>query len=534
MNEAIQLAMEQLPQTSPWFYLWPECALVLLGLVLLGAEMVLPRDKVARCIPNLCLLGFAVIAALICTPKYPEGAAELTIFDGMLQSVLPRGIPLFFLLGGFLTGYLGIICIRRQVVPRTEYFALLSFVTAAMLVLVRSTNFLLMFVALETVTVGLYIMVGYARGRFASLEAALKYLIMGSFSSALLLFGIVLLYGAGLLAGEPNPLDYQALHNVLASSQEVALDPLTLCGIALVLCGIAFKMGAVPFQIWVPDVYQGAPTPTTAFLAVCSKAAGFCVLINLLLAGAGPFAVESLQTLLIPLLTAVSILTILFGNLAALSQRNVKRLMGLSGVSHAGYLLMGVVAYLVGGQDLALYAIAFYLLAYLLGSFAVFGVMAHVATNCDDIQEMQDYRLLIEKRPFLAVVLVIGLGSLAGIPPLAGFIGKLLIFICALKAGLYGLLAVGIFGVVISIYYYFGWMRAAAYRPWRSARETLEKKIPAEASLPEPEAPGPWSRVVLGAVAIAVLVLGLYQGPLVSRIDTGNSAAVVEQTPSDK
>ncbi len=528
MNDVSNLSvLRDLAATNQWCYLWPEIALVLLGLVLLAKEMVLPRRLVGTVIPGVAMAGFALIAALVCTPLYPTVAASPTIFSGMLLSVPAKGIYLFFLLASFLTAYVGVICLRRQVLARTEYFAILSFATAAILILARSNNFLMMFVALETVTVALYIMVGYARGRMASLEAALKYLIMGSFSSALLLFGIVMLYGAGALAGLADPLNYQETLLML-SSASAASDPLVLCGVALVLCGIAFKLGVVPFQIWVPDVYQGALTPTTAFLAVSSKAVGFCVLINLLLTGSGPFSAEGLRPILIPLLSAVAVLTILFGNLAALSQRNVKRLMGLSGVSHAGYLLMGVVAYLVSGRDFALYAIAFYLLAYLLASFAVFGVMAHVATDRDELQEVQDYRLLIEKRPFLAAVLFIGLSSLAGIPPMAGFIGKLLIFICAFQANLYGLLAIGIFGVVISIYYYFGWMRAAAFRPWRTAKDVSEKKIPSDSTLPDPEKPSFWSRCVLGALAVAILVLGLYQGGLVSRTDSDPTAAVAQ------
>ena len=234
-------------------------------------------------------------------------------------------------------------------------------------------------------------------------------------------------------------------HNFLAS-----------LGIVLVLAGVAFKIGAFPFQIWIPDVYQGAPTPVTAFLAVASKAAGFAVLLIL---ASKVFA--SYGWLVTPVLTAMAAATILFGNIAALTQHNVKRLIGLSGVSHAGFLLLGVVAAPV--SPLAMGAVYFYLFAYLIASFAVFGVMTHVAGANDADQELDHYAGLAKERPFLATVLAVGLGSLAGIPPLAGFMGKLFIFIAAYKAGLYGLLAVAIIGVVVSIYYYFGWIRAAFF-----------------------------------------------------------------------
>ena len=269
----------------------------------------------------------------------------------------------------------------------------------------------------------------------------------------------------------------------------------------LVLSGVAFKIGAVPFQIWIPDVYQGAPTPVTAFLAVASKAAGFAALLIF----AQVF--EAYREIVIPLLSVLAAATIIFGNLGALTQHNVKRLMGLSGISHAGYLLLGVVAAYSIPQ--AIDAIYFYLVVYLCASFAVFGVMTHLAGKNDADQELDHYANLAKEHPFLGAVLAIGLGSLAGIPPLAGFIGKLLIFVAAYKAGLYWLLAVAITGVVLSIYYYFSWIKAA-YFSSTSARK------------PEGETDAVSSGVVVDAPMVAILttlafvsvLLGLYQAPL--------------------
>ena len=246
------------------------------------------------------------------------------------------------------------------------------------------------------------------------------------------------------------------------------------------------------------DVYQGAPTPVTAFLAVASKAAGFAVLL--------PLALEvfpSYASLVIPILSAMAAATILFGNIAALTQFNVKRLIGLSGVAHAGYLLLGVIAGF--SQPQAVGAVYFYLFAYLLASFAVFGVMTQLGGSDDATQDMDHYGDLARERPFLAAVLAIGLGSLAGIPPLAGFMGKLVIFTAAFKAGHYGLLLVAITGVVLSIYYYFGWIKAACFP-----------------TNPDPATPvantrGPVHRglgLALGLLAIASVLLGFYQGAL--------------------
>ena len=238
----------------------------------------------------------------------------------------------------------------------------------------------------------------------------------------------------------------------------------------------------------------------TAFLAVGSKAAGFAVLLVLTQTAFAPY-----QGLIIPLLGLIAAATIVFGNLAALTQHNVKRLIGLSGVSHAGFLLLGVVA--ASKVPMAQGAIYFYLFAYLIASFAVFGVMAHVAGPDDADQDLDHYAGLAKENPFLATVLAIGLGSLAGIPPLAGFMGKLFIFISAFQGGARWLLAIAAVGVVISIYYYFGWIKAAFFEQWAP---------PADTSAPRPaRTPVNFvSGLALGALALASILLGFYQGPL--------------------
>jgi NADH-quinone oxidoreductase subunit N len=295
--------------------------------------------------------------------------------------------------------------------------------------------------------------------------------------------------------------------NFTALRHFLELNPgnvVVLFGMSLLLAGICFKIAAVPFHIWVPDVYQGAPTPVTAFLAIASKAAGFGLLLSLV-RNVFPPMVELLQ----PILIVLAILTIAVGNLAALTQQNTKRLMGMSGIAHAGYLLMGVAAALT--VDWATGAVVFYLFTYLLASFAVFGVMLHVGggTGYAD-QQIEHFSDLGTKSPFLAVVLVAGLGSLAGIPPLAGFVGKLLLFIAAFQAELYLVLGVAIVGVVVSIYYYFGWMKAAVFRVWRVGSDVAEPVVG------QPTGPivAIGSRWVLGLLTAATVLLGFFQGPL--------------------
>jgi NADH-quinone oxidoreductase subunit N len=494
--------LQQAADANQWSAIAPELLLALLALSLLVLELVLPKAQ-HRYIAGVAILGQLAVVAGLLLDFTPDYVGDLPTFNGLLRHTANgQVLRLYFLLASILVCLLGTISLAKQKMPRTEFYHVVIVITAAMMLLAQADHFVMLFVALETVTVGFYLLVSYFRASPLTLEAGLKYLIMGALSSAILLFGIALLYGvvgkvevdgvahtgfefeilAAWLAANP--------HNFLAS-----------VGIVLVLSGVAFKIGAFPFQIWIPDVYQGAPTPVTAFLAVASKAAGFAVLLTLT-----QTVFASYQGLVIPVLTVMAGATILFGNLAALTQHNVKRLMGLSGVAHAGYLLIGVIAAYT--QPYAIGAVWFYLFAYLLASFAVFGVMAHVAGGNDADQELEHYDGFGREQPFLAAILAIGLGSLAGIPPLAGFLGKLLIFLAAFKAGLYPLLVIAIAGVVISIYYYFGWIKAAFFASWRPADDGRQeaRRVVTPVS--------PSTRVVLTLLALCSVLLGFYQAGL--------------------
>jgi NADH-quinone oxidoreductase subunit N len=492
-------SLQALAANNDWSAILPELLLGCLALLLLVLEIVLPR-RLHASLPAVALLG---VLAILPGQLFNCGAGFVAreSFNGLLfHSHEGQLMRVFFLLSALLAGVLGTVSLAKQKMPRTEFYHILLVVTAAMMLLVQSKHFVMLFVTLETVTIGLYILVSYFRTSPLSLEAGLKYLIMGALSSSILLFGIVLLYG---VAGNPSlpghsatPMSYDALQSFLAANPHNFLASI---GIVLVLSGVAFKIAAFPFQIWVPDVYQGAPTPVTAFLAVASKGAGFLVLLAL----ARTFS--PCAWLIAPVLTLMAGATLLFGSIAALTQHNVKRLMGLSGVSHAGFLLLGVVA--ASTQSMAVGAIYFYLFAYLLASFAVFGVMVHVAGPDDADQEISHYAGLAKDSPFLALVLAVGLGSLAGIPPLAGFMGKLFIFIAAFQAGLYGLIAVAVVGVVISIYYYFGWIRAAFFANWTPPEGDTAAR-PVRTTL------GVAAGVTLGLLAFGTVLLGFYQGGL--------------------
>lgn len=506
--------------TDHWALLSPELGLVALGLILLLVDLFAGKLK-HKWVPSLSIFGQLLILCT-CVFQWVNHPIPTTVFafSGMIGlDYTTQYMRIFFLLSSLLVTILGNIYFVKQRAKHLssgEFYFLTLFATAALMILVESCHFVLFFMALETVTISFYVLVGYCRESSFSLEAGLKYLILGALSSALLLFGIVLLYGAAGNSAFANfakdAFNFRELAPFIESN---AYNPLVLIGVTLILTGVAFKIGAVPFQIWIPDVYQGAPTPVTAFLAVASKSAGFVVLFNLI---RGPFA--GLSSFIYVILTVFAVASIIFSNFAALSQRNVKRLIGLSGISHAGYILIGVAASL--SIPWAYGAVMFYLLTYLLASFLVFAVMAKVSTDHDEAQNLEDYIGLAKRQPSLAFILTIGLGSLAGIPPLAGFIAKLLIFIAAFQAGLYGLLGVGVVGVILSIYYYFGWIREALFRSWYVSQKpsVISEEFGAEnihLSEAHPtieanaETPSKLFILVFGIIAAAVVVLGLYQ-----------------------
>jgi NADH-quinone oxidoreductase subunit N len=489
--------LRELAAGNPWSALWPEISVGCLALFLLVLEIVLPRKAHSK-IPACSILGqLAILAVLLANFETPYRSA----FNGLLM-FSPGGqmMRAFFLVSSILVSILARASLPRQNVPRVEFHHIVLVVTAALMLLVQSRNFVMLFVALETVTVGLYILVSYYRSSPRTLEAGLKYLVMGALSSALLLFGIVLLYGVAGSPGLPGrtaeAMQFVGLEGFLEANPH---NFMAAAGIVLVIAGVAFKIGAFPFQIWVPDVYQGAPTPVTAFLAVGSKAAGFIVLLVLVTEVFAPY-----EWLVTPLLVFMAATTILFGNLAALKQHNVKRLIGLSGVSHAGFILLAVIAAVHSPE--AVGAVYFYLFAYLIASFAVFGVMTVVAGSDDSSQELGDYSGLAKESPFLAGVLACGLGSLAGIPPFAGFVAKLFVFVAAFRGGHFGLLVVAIAGVVISIYYYFGWIRAAYFSDESPISAETRRRVAAggDALL----------TASLAILAAASIILGFYQGPL--------------------
>ena len=360
-----------------------------------------------------------------------------------------------------------------------EFFALPVFTCVGLMYLVSAIDFVFIFVSLELVTISFYVLVSFTRRNPITLEAGTKYLVLSALSTGFLVYGIAWIFGA---TGQTN---LQQIADALA-------NPTTdrnaaLLGMVLVLVALGFKIAAVPFQIWVPDVYQGAPTPVTAYLSVGSKAAGFVVLLRVL----QPFlALPQTQRLIV----VIALLTLIYGNLAALPQANLKRLLAYSSIAHAGYLLIGVACFDVS-------AISFYLAAYLLMTLLSFAVLIIVAQQTGE--QIADFEGLAKRSPFLAFAMLVGMISLAGVPFTAGFLGKFFIFSAAIAHHQTALVVVGVITVGCGFYYYLKVVRAMY---WESSAKL--DKIPVNGL----------SRLAISALIAATIWLGVYPQPILDAL----------------
>lgn len=425
-----------------------EMMVVVLGLVVLIADLAMPPSK-RRLIGHLSAVALGMVFLFSLRDSYVGLINESTdLFFNSRYKIdgLAIFFKRFFLLAAIFVLIFAVDFADRIRSGISEYYAFIIFALAGMMFASSANDFSMLFVSIELITVTFYILVSYQRHRLQSLEAGVKYLILGAVASAFMIYGIALIFG------EAESLKFEDLY---AKQSELIGNKVFLFGMLFLFAGLAFKISAFPFQVWAPDVYQGAPTPTTAFLALGSKAAGFVLLIRLLV-----FSMPDLTREWTALLIAISAVTILYGNLCALPQRNLKRLLAYSGIANAGYLLMGIVAQSEAGTA----AILYYLAGYLFALVTVF-LIINLLTRDGEGEDISCLENLNKRSPFLAIAMTLAAVSLAGIPPLAGFFGKfLLIKSVAVEAfgntGYFALLGVAVFGVVISIYYYFGIVRA--------------------------------------------------------------------------
>jgi NADH-quinone oxidoreductase subunit N len=420
--------------------------------------------------------------------KIPTGDQAYAFGRMYLMDGLALFFKRFFLLSALIVLLMSVEfadCIETGI---AEFYALILFALAGMLFASSANDFALLFVSLELITVTFYVLTSFQRAQRRSLEAGVKYLIIGALSTCFTVFGIALVYG---ISGKMNFGELAIVAPMFHYNQ------VFLCGLLLVMVGLGFKIAAFPFQIWAPDVYQGSPAPTTAFLAVGSKAAGFVLLLRVLFT-----AVPSISDRWSNLLIIVSAVTILYGNLCAIPQRNLKRLLGYSSIAHAGYMLLGVAALNSAGKSAILYYLSGYLFTVLAAFTVICLVMRHV--EGEDIGALAG---LNQRSPLLAATMSMAMVSLAGIPPLAGFFGKFLLLKSVVEQapahrGYYFLAFVTVAGVIMSLYYYFGVIRAIYWS------ENPENLTPIQASKP--------IRISIYACIVGMFFIGLFPGPLVN------------------
>ncbi len=477
------------------FALKPAIQLAFWGCALLLLDTWLVPDLKKRkwLIPIFVLPGIVLAAVALWQQQAylaANGLRELTAFHGTLTI---DGFSLYFnwvfLISSLIVAVVSYRYLEIEGEHHGEYYGLILLANCGMFFLAAGTDLITLFIGLELMALCFYIMVGFLRSERRSNEAALKYLVLGAFSSGLLAYGFSLLYG---MAGSTK-----LSKIVTAMSARDPWDPVVFLAMTTTSVGLLFKISAAPFHMWAPDAYEGAPTTTTAYLSVASKAASIAFLLRIFM---GPLAPS--RPSWEPLLAAIAVLTMTVGNLAALSQTNTKRLLAYSSISHAGYMLLGLVA----GNETGIKGISVYVLVYAfmnLGAFLVIIALRRQNIIGDDLADLSG---LARRNPVYATLMLVFLLSLAGIPPTAGFLGKYYIFLSLIETGHYVLAVIATLYVAVAIYYYF-----------RIVRSMFLEEAPAE---PEPLASTAGLRFALAVSGVLTLLIGLYPEPVLRLAQT--------------
>ena len=372
-----------------------------------------------------------------------------TAFDGMISvGSLSAFFDILFCCGGLLTLIAARPFLEREKLEHDEFHSMILFAVSGMMLIAHSNNLLILFIGVEVMSVCFYVLSGYMRSSVRSVEAALKYFLLGAFATGFIVYGMALIYGA------TGSFDYNMIY--MASHNELRFPALMMIGIGLLIIGLSFKAAAFPFHQWAPDVYQGAPTVVTAFMSTAGKVAAFAAFIPVV-AITAPAGKEKLQLVL----ALISAATMLVGNISALAQTNIKRMLAYSSVAHAGYLMMGLVAESVrngvGMMSLrGVNGIMYYLTAYLFMQLGAFVIVSIIEQKGEKNLEISDYAGLSKRHPVLAALMSIFMLSLAGIPPFAGFFGKYYLFTAAIEAGYTWLTIIAVISSIISVYFYIG------------------------------------------------------------------------------
>ncbi len=470
-----------------FYLLLPETVLTIGAILVLVADALLPRERQGWAIGlALAVIGATVAAVLVVGDPHATVARGLFAVDAF-------GVffKLLFLGASAVTLLMSVRYLRIQRAATATYAFLVLTAALGMMVMASGTDLITLFIGLETMSVSFYVLAGFLKPNRRSNEAAMKYYLLGAFSVGMLLYGMSILYG---LTGTTN---------LRAIAQQVAqqgASPLLALAIILVVAGLAFKIAAVPFHMWAPDVYEGSPTPITALLSVGSKAAAFAMILRLFVEGLPSAGAD--WRLLFDMLAVV---TMVVGNIAALTQTNLKRMLAYSSIAHAGYILIGIVAGTPRGVTASLIYLAVYAFMQL-GAFAVIVLLQREETGGDDLD---DFSGLYYRRPAAAIAMLVFMLSLGGIPPTAGFMGKFWLFGAAIEAGYIRLAVLGVLMSALSLYYY---LRVVIYM-WQ--RTEVVEPLPS---------PGPAWSVAVAVAVLGTVLFGLYPSPVFDAADVSARA----------
>jgi NADH-quinone oxidoreductase subunit N len=493
---------------SDFYYLLPEIVLTVGALVLLMADLLVPRDRQSI----LAGVTLAVLAATA-VALYPVADAHLQVSKGLIAvDRFSLFFKVIFLVSAALTVLMSVRYLEVEGTRAGEYYFLILCATLGMMFMASGTDLITLFIGLETMAISFYILTGFLKPSRRSNEAAVKYFLLGAFSLGILLYGMSILYG---LTGSTN------LRTIATALVGQERDPRLILAVILVVAGMGFKIAAVPFHMWAPDVYEGAPTPITALLSVGSKAASFAMLLRIFLESLPSMRIALVEEARVGLADSpdlgwgmmfyiLAVVSMTVGNFAALTQSNLKRMLAYSSIAHAGYLLIGAVT----GTARGVTAMLVYLFVYAfmqLGAFTVLTLMRRQDVVGD---ELKDLNGLFFRQPFAAVAMLLFMLSLGGIPPTAGFMGKFWLFSAAIESGYVWLAVIGVLNSAVSLYYYI--------------RIVVFMMLKNEPSGSEPRQ-SPALAVAMVAAVVATLLLGVYPQPLFEFAET--SARTLGATP---
>ncbi len=470
-------------------------------------DLVIPKIDALSLCPEI-VLSITAMLVLLVTVYLPKGRKDpaayvglLGIFIALVSLTLLWGKPryafnnmimvdnfsIFFNMVILVTAALSILMsityLKEEGMSHGEFYALILFSAVGMMFMTAGANLITIFLGLETMSISIYVLAGFLRDSNRSNESALKYLLLGAFSSAFLLYGIAFIYGA------TGTTDLKGISEFLSRATYMK-DPMLLAGMGLLLVGFGFKIATVPFHMWTPDVYEGAPTSVTAFMSVGVKAAVFAAFLRVF-----SHALWDLQPDWNQLLWILAVLTMTLGNVVAIAQTNIKRMLAYSSIAHAGYIMVGMIA----SNELGTSSILFYMLAYAFTNLGAFGVVILFGRKGEGNLDIEDYSGMGFKYPVLGLLMAVFLFSLAGIPPTAGFVGKFYIFGAAVKAGYIWLAIIGVMNSLVSVYYY---LRVTVMMYMKDPVEDLEGLH--------------WSPSMIVALIIAVagtLLIGIFPSP---------------------